>query len=333
MNTDIVVKSCETSLEHRINLDDIMDYYFDYDEYRGETERVYRVGVKKFSSWLEKNDITLVDESVLLKYKKYLGSIYSVRTANLYLTSVRWLFKHLSPRGIPNLMLNIRNFKNKARFSKLPIPIETYIKMEETLENERESLKQYRDYAIFKMAVGCMLREIEMARCNKKDIHDLNFKKVVDIQGKGRDSKDNFAVLHNDVYLAIQEYLNKRGHDEHEPLFISLSNNQYGHRLTTRSIREVLSQILNRFELKSPLYSGHSTRHTGATLLNESGMAQLQEIQEVLRHQNINTTTIYTHLNNRLENPMEYVLQEYIKLKKERSNLNGTKQNNQSNGE
>ena len=96
MNTDIIVKSCETALEHRINLDDIMDYYFDYDEYRGETERVYRVGVKKFSSWLEKNDITLVDESVLLKYKKYLGSIYSVRTANLYLTSVRWLFKRCS---------------------------------------------------------------------------------------------------------------------------------------------------------------------------------------------------------------------------------------------
>jgi site-specific recombinase XerD len=333
MNTDIIVKPLETSLNNKININEIMDYYFSYDEYRGETKRVYRVGVQKFSSWLKSNNITLVDEAVLLSYKKYLGSTYSVRTANLYLTSVRWLFKHLTSRGIPNLMLTIPNFKNRARFSKMPIPTNTYIEIIDTLEKERETLKQYRDYAIFRMAVGCMLREIEMSRCDKRDIHDINFVKVVDIQGKGRDTKDNFAVLHDDVYIAIQEYLKKRGHDEYEALFISLSNNQYGHRLTTRAIREVLSQILTRFKLESPLYSGHSTRHTGATILNESGMAQLQEIQEVLRHQNINTTTIYTHLQNRLEKPMEYILQEYIKLLKERSILNGTKQNHQPDGE
>jgi len=331
MDYDIIIKTCEASLDNKINVESIMDYYFEYDDYKEETERIYRVGVEKFVNWLNTNNITLVDESVLLLYKKFLGSTYSVRTANLYLTSVRWLFRHLTPRGIPNLMLNIRNFKNKARFSKLPIPLQTYLEIEETLEKERESLKQYRDYAIFKMAVGCMLREIEMARCNKNDIHDVDFKKVVNIQGKGRDTKDNFAVLHDDVFVAIQEYLKKRGHDEYEPLFISISNNQYGHRLTTRAIREALSQILNRFGLKSPLYSGHSTRHTGATLLNESGEAELQEIQEVLRHQNINTTTIYTHLKNRLDNPMEYVLQEYIK--KERRKKNGTEQNYQSNGE
>ena len=300
----------------KVNIEKELDNFFKLEDYRGETPRTYTTGINCFLQWLKDNNKNCVGKDTVLEYKTYLKKNFKPRTANTYLSGLRCLFRYLNDKGVINIMNNVKNLKLKKGFAKLPIPLEKYIEIEETLKVERHDEQTYRDYALFVLAVNCMLREIEMSRADKIDIIQVNQQYILKIQGKGYDSKEDFAVLEEDTLQAILDYLKVRGKDEYEPLFVSVATNHRGHRLTTRSISRIFKNILVRFGLDSSLYTGHSTRHTGATFLSKSG-ADLRSIQEVLRHKDINTTTIYTHTEDRLNNPMERVVQEYIRKGKE----------------
>ena len=326
MSQELTIITPSKIENNRLDFKSELQNFFKLEDYRGDTPRTYESAINHFLQWVKDEKITLISKEVIINYKAYLGANVSLRTANTYLSGLRCLFRYLSEKGIPNLMLNIKNFKIKKGYAKLPIPLEKYIEIDDTLFEERHDEQSFRDYAIFKLSVICMLREIEVSRSDKEDILNIDGKHILKIQGKGCDMKDDISVLEEEVYQAIQDYLKIRGKDNYKPLFISLAHNHKGNRLTTRSIRRILKGILVRFGLDSSLYTGHSTRHTGATLLNKSGKASLQEIQETLRHKDINTTTIYTHLENRLTNPMEEVLQRYIN--EEKGKYYGKKQNN-----
>lgn len=296
----------------RVNIERELENFFKLEDYMGETPRTYTTGINCFLKWLKDNKKECVGKDTILEYKKYLKKTYKPRTANTYLSGLRCLFRYLSDKGVINIMNNVKNLKLKKGFAKLPIPLEKYIEIDETLKAERHDEATYRDYAMFTLAVNCMLREIEISRSNKDDIIQIGTQYILKIQGKGYDSKEDMAILEEDTLQAILDYLEIRGKDEYESLFVSVATNHKGNRITTRSISRIFKNILVRFGLNSTLYTGHSTRHTGATFLRKSG-ADLRDIQEVLRHKDINTTTIYAHTEDRLNNSMERVVQEYIR--------------------
>lgn len=296
----------------RIIIEKELEKFFDLSDYRGETPRTYTTGINCFINWLKENNIEFVGKDTILEYKKYLKMNFKPRTINTYLSGLRCLFRYLNENGIVNIMNNIKNVKLQKGFAKLPISLEKYIEIDETLKAERKDEASYRDYALWTLAVHCMLREVEMTRSNKSDIIQIGTQYILKIQGKGYDSKDDMAILEEDTLIAILDYLKVRGNDGFEALFTSVASNHRGNRLTTRSVSRIFKNILVRFGLDSELYTGHSTRHTGATFLSKSG-ADIRNIQEVLRHKDINTTTIYTHTEDRLKNPMEKILQEYIR--------------------
>lgn len=308
---ELTIVQTKTIDSSRVNIERELENFFKLEDYRGETPRTYTTGINCFLTWLKDNNIECVGKDTIIEYKNFLKKNYKPRTANTYLSGVRCLFRYLSDRGVPNIMNNIRNLKIKKGFAKLPITLEKYIEIEQTLKEERHDEATYRDYALFVLAVNCMLRECEMARSDKNDIVQVGSQYILNIQGKGCDSKDDIAILEEDTLKAIIDYLEVRN-DNYEALFTSVATNHKGNRLTTRSISRIFKNILVRFGLDSSLYTGHSTRHTGATFLNKSG-ADIRNIQEVLRHKDINTTTIYTHTEERINNPMERVLQEYIR--------------------
>lgn len=320
MNNELVIVKPQTIVNSRVNIENELQEFFKLEDYRGETPRTYKTGIYCFLNWIKSNGIESVDKEVILKYKGYLKNKYKPRTANTYLSGLRCLFNYLSDKGITNIMTNIKNLRVGKGYAKLPIPIEDFIKMDETLKNERHDEQTYRDYAIFSLSVRCMLRECEMERSNKVDIINMGSDYVLYIQGKGCDSKDEFVILEEDTLQPILDYLKIRGKDEFEPLFTSLATNYRGNRLTTRSMSSILKNILVRFGYDSELFTGHSTRHSGATYLQNSGRVPIEKIQEVLRHKDINTTLIYTKLQNRFKNPTERVLQEVIREEKEKWN-------------
>lgn len=308
---ELTIVQTKTIDSSRVNIERELENFFKLEDYMGETPRTYTTGINCFLTWLKDNNKECIGKDTIIEFKTFLKKNYKPRTANTYLSGVRCLFRYLSDRGVPNIMNNIRNLKIKKGFAKLPITLEKYIEIEQTLKSERHDEATYRDYALFVLAVNCMLRECEMARSDKNDIIQIGSQYILNIQGKGCDSKDDMAILEEDTLQAIIDYLEIRN-DSYEALFTSVATNHKGNRLTTRSISRIFKNILVRFGLNSSLYTGHSTRHTGATFLNKSG-ADIRHIQETLRHKSIETTTIYTHTEERLNNPMERVMQEYIR--------------------
>lgn len=298
--------------------------FFKLLDYRGETPRTYINGINSFIIWLENNNKDYVDIETLTEYRSYLKKTLKPRTVNSYLSALRCLFRYLNDNGIPNLMKNIKNVKIDEGFAKLPLTLEKYIEIEETLKAERHDEASYRDYALWVLAVNCMLRECEMTRADKCDIIQRGTQYILKVQGKGYDSKESKAVLEEDTLLAILEYLKVRGTDNYEALFTSVATNHKGNRLTTRSVSRIFKKILVRFGLDSELYTGHSTRHTGATFLNKSGV-KIEKIKEGLRHKSLDTTLIYIHDEDRLINPVERNMQEYIR---EGRKIYGKKQDN-----
>ena len=143
---------------------------------------------------------------------------------------------------------------------------------------------------------------------------DLTLKgnhKVLLIQGKGRDEKDDFVILTEKAYKPINEYLETRGRVKSiDPLFISNSNNSQGETLTTRTISKIAKDGLKAIGLNETTYTAHSLRHTTAVNILRAG-GSLETVQFTLRHTNPATTQIYTASLNeerRLENSGEALL-------------------------
>lgn len=293
-----------------ISMQQLQDFY-DGIDVQEETIKTYRKGINNFIQWIKGNDKQQIDKQVIKDYKKYLIETYENTTANTYLSGVRNLFAFLEDYGIPNLTNNIKSVKVSKDFKKLPLTKEQANKIKEYKEQNLNSLKDARDYAIYCLMLYNGLREVELMRANKDDIVCIGGKYVLKIQGKGKLDKTQNAVLTDSVLIPLLAYLDMRGEDNFEPLFIGLASNKYGTRLTTRSIHRIISGLLIANGYKSKYITPHSLRHTAITSALLGG-ADLQEAQELGRHADVNTTEIYAHNIQRIENPPEYYVEKYL---------------------
>ena len=277
-----------------------------------ETKNTYKKGISNFLKWLKDNEIHQLDKKVILSYKSYLVSTYKPTTATLYLSGVRNLFNFLEEFGIPNLMRNIKGVKIPRDFKKQPLSKEQVLKIDNDKLRNMETLQDFRDYAIFNLLVRNGLRTIELSRANKEDIQQIGGQYVLKIMGKGQTDKTQMAVLKDGALIPLLAYLDKRGQDSYEPLFIGLASNKYGSRLTTKSISRIIKGMLVRNGYISKDLTAHSLRHTALTFALKGG-ASLQETKELGRHSDINTTLIYSHNIDRLENAPEQYIEDYLK--------------------
>lgn len=314
-------------------IDSLLNEYYHNLDLKDKTIKSYNDSIKCFMEWLKTNQQPIC-KSTMLDFKKYLSNNLKPRTINLYLSGLRQFFNFLEELGLPNVMKNIKNITVGEGHSKNALTIEQFITIDNNMQQEIKELKeQYinnqikkekyllilRDYAIFNISVRNLLREIELNRADKMDIQNKQNQNILMIQGKGHDSKDDFTVLTDDTYKILDDYLKVRGKDNYSALFISISSNCYGTRLSTRSLSKVLKNIFKKYgNIDSPLITGHSTRHTGATFSYKEEK-DILKTKELARHKNIQTTAIYTHLEDRLQNPTENIIQNYIR--KERLRL------------
>lgn len=109
------------------------------------------------------------------------------------------------------------------------------------------------------------------------------------------------------AYLALRE-----SREKDEPLFTSLSNKSYGRRLTTRSLRRIAKGALRKAGFDDPRLTAHSMRHSAITLALLGG-ASLQQAQALARHSNINTTLLYSHNIDRVNNAAEFAIEDLLK--------------------
>ena len=140
--------------------------------------------------------------------------------------------------------------------------------------------------------MSCGLRVSELVSLNITDIYEDHLRVI----GKG--NKERVVFFAEGCREAIDDYLMVRNPDRIVPedrnaLFISRDNR----RISVRGVQKMLDKKLKLAGLDSTRYSPHKLRHTAATLMLKNGV-DTRALQEVLGHSNLNTTQIYTHLDN-----------------------------------
>ena len=169
-----------------------------------------------------------------------------------------------------------------------------------------------RDFAIINLLVRTGLRTIEIQRANIEDINQSGGVSKLHIQGKGRDTKDEYVLLTQSSLKPIMDYLQHREEaKDTDPLFTSISDRNNGKRMTTRSLSRIVKGALIDAGINSKRLTAHSLRHTAITTALLAG-ASLQEVKTMARHADINTTLIYSHNIERGTNGAEYKIDKYM---------------------
>ena len=293
----------------KLSIHGLVDGFLNAQDVSQKSLSTYRRTLRKFIDWLEKsgkiNNPDNITREDILEYKKYLKQLeLSPSTISAYLTAVRKFFRWLETKRIyPNIAEDIKGMKNPKGHRKDCL---TELQVKKALDNiDRSTLKGKRDYALFNLLVRTGLRTVEIAGARIGDIRRESGQPVLWIRGKGRDEKDDFVILTEKSLNPIGEYLSSRESiEKDQPIFISLSNRNFGKKMTTRSISRVIKRILKSINLDSNRYTAHSLRHTAITLAIKGG-ASPRQAQAMARHSDIKTTMAYYHNLNRIKDGAE----------------------------
>lgn len=312
MDCNITIYEDRKDVNSTLNVNAILEPFSSSLDVSDDTKYCYVASVKYFLNWLVDNNIERVNRQVVLDYKRYLKNTYtSASTINQYLCGVRVLFQYLETMGIPNVMSTIKSVKQNRNHKKLPLTKQQALKIQDSID--RSTLKGKRDYAIYQLCLRNGLREVELMRANIEDLDVRDNEHILYIQGKFQNEKNTFIVLCSTVMSAINDYLVARGaYKLSDPLFVGLATNKPNTRLTTRSIRRILTKLLVDNDCKNTRVTPHSLRHTSISSLTRASGNDVLQAQIFARHSDINTTTIYIHEDQRITNAPEKILEEYL---------------------
>lgn len=268
----------------------------------------YKRTIKSFKDYLIMCNIERPTETDLLNYREYLkNKNLQATTINNYILVIKMFFKYLADNNLyRNIAKDLKGYKVSKGFKKDYLQVEQIHKLLNTID--RTTIKGLRDYAIILLMLTTGMRTIEISRAKIEDYENG----ILHIQGKGRADKTEYVKISLQVENAINEYLETRKNKtSNDYLFTSISNHNNEQQLTTKSVSRIAKENLINAGLKSRRLTAHSFRHTTATINLKAG-ATMQETQQLLRHQNINTTMIYSHNLERENNNSEQRIANYI---------------------
>ena len=293
------------------NLNNWLDRFFMFIDVKAKSADTYKKATKQFMKYLAENGITEPTRDTVISWREYLRAEHKPTTIQLYLTAVKLFFTWLEQEGLyKNIANKVKGVKIQKGHKKDSL---TSNQSKEVLSDiDTTTAKGKRDFAIVALLLTTGLRTIEIVRADVADLRTVGDSTVLFIQGKGRDEKSEYVKVAPQVEKALREYLKTRdGLNDDEPLFTSTSNENKGERLTTRTISKIAKTSLVNAGLNSDRLTAHSFRHTAGTLALMNG-AELTQVQQLLRHTNINTTMIYLHSIDRAKNNSEAIVADAI---------------------
>lgn len=284
---------------NELTLEKLQQYeesFIDYLDVDDLTLRAYHVGIRCLMDYLKQNNIKKPVRDNIIAFRDMLRETYSSNTVNTYMIAVRALFKYLEIHKLyENICVDIKGAKYDTTPKKEVLSIEQ-------MQNIYNNLTDKREKALFGLMITTGLRVCEISTALIEDIKIYNNEIVLFVLGKKRDSKCEYVKLSEQVLKDLQEYIDGRmsGH-----IFISTSNNNYGEGMTTTSLRSIIKNIFRRFGIDKDTVSCHSLRRSFAVVSYETG-SSIYDIQQVLHHASINTTTRYLKQVDRDKNKTEY---------------------------
>ena len=267
--------------------------------------RTYSRAIESFLQYVSDERIAAPSREDILRYLEHLiAEGKRPSTVQTYLVAVRLFFRFLEQN---RLAVNVAEHIKGPRLDKgHKKDCLTQGQTKDLMESvDTDTAYGRRDYAMLLLMAACGLRTIEVVRANIRDMRKAGGRMVLFIQGKGRNERTEFVRLPDAVERAIRASLaDRKGASPDDPLFVSYSRNNYGGRLTTRSVSSVAKNALRDIGIDSDVVTAHSLRHTAVTLALLNGIP-LQEVQAFARHANIATTLIYAHNLNMYRNRSE----------------------------
>lgn len=241
-------------------------------------------------------DLNKVSKQDVYSYISYLDLVKknSNRTKYRKISSLRAFYKFLT--GV--LEACPKNPTEDIDMPKIEKSLPIYLSLEEArhfletiLASKQKDIYKYRDYAMATLFLNCGLRLSELTAINRRDLLKDGRVKV---EGKG--SKERMIYLNPACLEAIDHYLIYRNQvlADTDALFLSSRKNRISHSATQRAMEKHLKGA--GFDTNK--YTVHKLRHTAATLMYKYGSGDLRALQEVLGHESVTTTQIYTHVDN-----------------------------------
>jgi site-specific recombinase XerD len=197
---------------------------------------------------------------------------------------------------------NIETPKSRKALPKF-LTLEESVALLQCVQNDTESKNRVRDYAMLTLFLNCGMRVSELVGINLEDV-DNQFRSLT-VTGKG--NKQRIVYLNEACRKALADHVEERLSEKHKVCTshaLFLSNREQ--RISVKTVQWLVYKYLDMAGLESKHYSVHKLRHTAATLMYQTGNVDVRVLKDILGHEQLNTTQIYTHVSNRsMEEAME----------------------------
>ena len=293
----------------------LRDFLVYHETIQGHSHRTvdeYYLDLRNFFRFLKQNknlvskdlpldDISIADVDLGLIRDITLTDIYSYMN---YLSRDRGLNNTSRARKVATIRSFYKYLTNKAKLletnpvqdldsPRLKKTLPKYLNLEESMDllDSVEGKNSSRDYCILTLFLNCGLRISELVGLNKTDVRGDQLR----VLGKG--NKERMLYLNDACQQALENWITERDSltlVDQNALFVTLQNRR---RISTAAVHKLVKKHLAAAGLDSTQYSSHKLRHTAATLMLQNGV-DVRTLQEVLGHDHLNTTQIYTHVDN-----------------------------------
>lgn len=289
----------------------LIELWIKFTDVRPSSQKTYAKALNQMFKYFYSNSITNPTRADIERWKAEMLAIKKASTVQLYIIAAKLFFKFLSQHNIyPNITDNMKSAKVDHEHKKDALTINQCQALLQSIDVSTS--KGLRDRAIISLMMTAGLRTIEVVRADVGDLHSFADSVYLSIQGKGHDEKSAKVLVASQVYNFIQAYLQTRKNlSSSEPLFTSTSRRNFNQRLDTQSISKLVKKKLREISIDDNRHTAHSLRHTAATQALLNGVP-LTQVQQVLRHSNINTTLIYSHAIERMKNKSEQTVADAI---------------------
>ena len=276
-------------------IDDFSDYLKIDKNYSKNTLESYIRDLRFFLEYTNKEVIDITKKDID-NYVLHVLPMYNESSINRIIASIKSFYKYLSLfKGYVNISEDVESLKRKKTLPK-------YLSIEEVdklLDIKIENAFDYRNKTILELLYSTGLRATELISLDIINIDTTNM--VVNVYGKGNKERivplSKIAVNYLDAYINMyRNMLFVKNQKPTDSLFL----NNHGNRMTRQGLYKIIGEVARKQGIEKEI-TPHVLRHSFATHMIECG-ADIRSVQELLGHENIVTTEIYTHLANNFIN-------------------------------
>ncbi len=284
----------------------VKEYNYDLNTFLKFIKMHFNLAKETDLSEIKINDLTInVIKKITLDdihaFLAYLTNEYHSKasTRARKVSTIRIFFNYLCNKANLIEINPAQNLETPKLDKRLP----KYLSLDESkklldIASNEDNRNSQRDYAIITLFLNCGMRLSELVGINLKDIDFGECK--LNVIGKG--NKERTIYLNKSCMRALADYINVRPkegikHDKknsEKALFLS----ERKERISNRTVQHIVTKELQLAGLDTNKYSVHKLRHTAATLMYQYGNVDIRALQELLGHESISTTEIYTHVSN-----------------------------------